>query len=64
MTQTQKQTLGDVLVVAGIAAFAYYKYSKLSGEEKRKITSDMKETGRNIIKELIPEQVRGFIPGI
>lgn len=61
---TQKQKLSDILVIAGIAAFAYYKYSKLSSEEKSKIVEDLRETGRNIINEMIPKEIKGFIPGM
>ncbi len=64
MTQSQKERFFDILVIAGLAAFAYYKYSKLTSEEKSKIASDIRDTGRNIIKELIPEEIKGFIPGI
>ncbi len=59
---TQKQKISDILVIAGLAAFAYYKYSKLSEEEKRNITNDIKETGRNIMKEFIPEGIKSFLP--
>ncbi len=59
---TQKQKISDILVIAGLAAFAYYKYSKLSEEEKRNIANDIKETGRNIMKELIPEGIKSFLP--
>jgi hypothetical protein len=60
----QKEKVSDILVIAGLAAFAYYKYSKLTREEKNNIVTDLKETGRNIIKELIPEQIKSFVPGI
>ena len=59
---TQKQKISDILVIAGLAAFAYYKYSKLSEEEKRNIVNDIKETGRNIMKEMIPEGIKSFLP--
>ena len=59
---TQKQKISDILVLAGLAAFAYYKYSKLSEEEKRNIVNDIKETGRNIMKEMIPEGIKSFLP--
>lgn len=64
MTQAEKEKLSDILVIAGLAAFAYYKYSKLTHEEKSKMVSDLRETGRNIIKEFIPDEVKGFIPGM
>ena len=59
---TQKQKISDILVIAGLAAFAYYKYSRLSEEEKRNIVNDIKETGRNIMKEMIPEGIKSFLP--
>ncbi len=61
---TRKEKISDILVIAGLAAFAFYKYSKLTGEEKDKMVQDLRETGRNIIKELIPEEIKGFVPGI
>jgi len=61
---TQKQKISDILVIAGLAAFAYYKYSRLTREEKNKIVEDLRDTGRNIIHELIPKEVRGFIPAL
>ncbi len=66
MTQKEKISdiikVSDILVIAGIAAFAYYKYSKLTTEEKNNIVNDLKETGKNIIKEIIPEGIKGFLP--
>lgn len=61
---TQKEKVSDILVIAGLAALAYYKYSKLTQAEKSNIVKDLKETGRNMIKELIPEQIKSFVPGI
>lgn len=61
---TRKEKVSDILVIAGLAAFAYYKYSRLSDAEKDKMVNDLKETGRNIVKELIPEEIKGFMPGI
>lgn len=59
---TKNEKISDILVIAGLAAFAYYKYSKLTSEEKDNIARDIKETGRNIMKELIPEGIKGFLP--
>ena len=61
---TQKEKLSDILVIAGLAALAYYKYSKLTRQEKDDIVSDLKETGKNMLKELIPAEIRGFVPGL
>lgn len=59
---TKNEKISDILVIAGLAAFAYYKYSKLTPLEKSNIANDIKETGRNIVKELIPEGIKGFLP--
>lgn len=61
---TQKEKLSDVLVIAGLAALAYYKYSRLTRAEKDNIMSELKETGKNMVKELIPSEIRGFMPSI
>lgn len=61
---TQKEKISDILIIAGLAAFAYYKYSKLSRFEKDNIVEDLKETGRSMIKELIPKEIHGFVPKI
>lgn len=66
MTQKEKVSdifkVSDILVVAGLAAFAYYRYTKLTEAEKSKIVSDLKETGKNMMKEFIPEGIKGFLP--
>ena len=62
MPQTQKQTISEILVVAGIAAYAYYRYSKMTAAEKQKIHDDVKEIGQNVVKGLIPEPVKQFLP--
>lgn len=59
---TQKQKISDILVIAGLAAFAYYRYTKLTAEEKNNIVNDLRETGKNIVKELVPEGIKNFLP--
>ena len=59
---TKKEKITDALVIAGLAAFAYYKYSRLTAEEKDRIHRDIKEIGKNILQEVLPEQVKKFIP--
>lgn len=58
---TKNEKISDILVIAGLAAFAYYRYSKLTPSEKSNIVNDIKETGRNIVKELIPEGIKRFL---
>lgn len=40
------------LLLAGIAAFAYYKYNKMTPEEKTKIADSLKQTGKKIMENL------------
>lgn len=61
---TQKGKITEILVVAGIAAFAYYKFSKMTDEEKQKIYSDIKEIGEKAIKELVPEGLKTLLPSV
>ena len=42
------------LILGGLAAFAYYKYSKMSAEEKSKLAQTFRETGRSLLDKIIP----------
>ena len=44
----------SALILAGAAAFAYYKYSKMTPEEKTKFVSTLKEKGSGLLTTLIP----------
>lgn len=44
------------LLLAGLAAFAYYKYSKMSPESKRKMVDSVKEK----VNQFVPENMRGM----
>ena len=46
------------LLLAGLAAFAYYKYSKMSEEEKRNIVGDLKAKGQKLYDEYAPEELK------
>ena len=43
------------LTLAGLAAFAYYKYSKMTDDQKRDLTNNLKEKGRKIFGSFMPE---------
>ena len=49
MTRNAK---GGSLLLAGLAAFAYYKYSKLSDEDKKELISSWKEKGKHLLSGL------------
>ena len=57
MLQNSKIPKGGLLL-AGIAAFAYYKYSKMSQEEKTNLVSGLKEKGQKLYDEYMPAQVK------
>ena len=40
------------LLLAGLAAFAYYKYSKLTTQEKQDLVSNLKERGRKLFGQV------------
>ena len=45
---------GTVLL-AGLAALAYYKYNKMSVTEKEDLKNNLKKTGQKIVDQLPPE---------
>lgn len=61
---SQKGKITEILVVAGLAAFAYYRYSKMTEAERQKIQNDIREIGEKVIKEFIPEGIKSFIPAL
>jgi len=42
------------LLLAGAAAFAYYKYSKMSPQQRKDMVDGLKEKGRKIFGQFIP----------
>ncbi|MGB8192663.1 MAG: hypothetical protein WCF67_12125 [Chitinophagaceae bacterium] len=44
------------LLLAGIAAFAYYKYNKMSPDQKKDLVNGLKEKGKKIFGQFIPGQ--------
>jgi hypothetical protein len=46
------------LLLAGIAAFAYYKYSKMSQEEKDNLMSGIKEKGQKLYDQYMPAEIK------
>lgn len=61
---TQKAKISEVLVVAAIAAFGYWRYSKMTENEKEKIVADIKEIGEKAIKELLPQGIKSLLPSV
>lgn len=59
---SQKVQITEVLVVAGLAAFAYWRYSKMTTLEKEKVHNDIKEIGEKVVRELLPEGIKTLLP--
>ncbi|MEO9020868.1 MAG: hypothetical protein ABI237_14555 [Ginsengibacter sp.] len=58
MSQKRKSTAP--LLLAGIAAFAYYKYSKLTPEQKKDLGGTIKEKGKKIYDKYVPHSVKNL----
>ncbi len=48
------------LILADLAAYAYYRYKKMTPEEKANITNKVKDTGRKITEDL-PSQLKDLL---
>ena len=46
------------LLLAGLAAFAYYKYSKMTPEERRRMFDGLKEKGRQLVDQYVPADIK------
>lgn len=46
------------LIAAGLAAFAYYKYSKMSPEEKQSVVGDLKDKAQKLYDQYAPEELK------
>lgn len=57
--QNKKLPAGGLLL-AGIAAFAYYKYSKMSSDEKENLLGDLKAKGQKLYDEYMPEKYKSM----
>lgn len=48
------------LLLAGLAAYAYYRYNNMSAAEKENITNKIKETGRKLSDNL-PSELKDLL---
>jgi hypothetical protein len=56
MLQNRKNSTG--LLLAGLAAFAYYKYSKMSEEEKQNLVASLKDQEKKLFDQYVPEEIK------
>lgn len=43
------------IVLAGLAAAAYYAYSKMTPEQKENVFGTIKKTGQDLLSKLMPQ---------
>ena len=48
------------LLLAGLAAFAYYKYNKMSEDQKRDMVNNLKQKGQKLYDDYVPENVKSM----
>lgn len=52
------------LLLAGAAAYAYYKYSKMTPEERNGFVNNLKQKGRDLFEQYMPSsKSRGATAG-
>lgn len=61
MNQNRKSTVP--LILTGLAAFAMYKYSKLSADQKKNIGTTIREKGEKMYDKYIPQKVKDLFSG-
>ncbi len=59
-----KKLPSGTLLVAGLAAYAYYKYNKMTEEEKRTMVNDVKQKGQKLYDEYVPENIKSNLKNI
>jgi hypothetical protein len=50
------------VILAAIAAFAYYKYSKLTEEQKRDLVNNLKQKGQKLYDQYVPQNLKNKFP--
>lgn len=48
------------LLLAGLAAFAYYKYSKLSSDQRSNLAGTIKEKGKKLFDQYAPDELKKY----
>lgn len=48
------------LLLAGLAAYAYYKYSKMSPEQKKDLTGNIKQKGKDLYDKYVPAEIKNL----
>jgi hypothetical protein len=51
------------LLLAGLAAYAYYRYSKMSPDQRKSIVDNIKSKRKKIFDQFKPSSVRSAMAG-
>ena len=51
------------LLLAGLAAYAYYRYSKLTPEQKKDLTTKIKDQGKKWYDQIVPGNLKSSFEG-
>ncbi len=62
-SMSNRKSGGLVLAGLGLAAFAYYKYSKMTAQEKASLTSTIREKGESLMKNILPAGLKSRMDG-
>lgn len=54
-----KKGLG--LLLAGVAAYGLYKYNKMNAAEKQQLKSKLKDKGKKLYEEYVPQEVKDVL---
>ncbi|MEP6465847.1 MAG: hypothetical protein ABJB05_06060 [Parafilimonas sp.] len=46
------------LLIAGIAAYAYYMYSKMDANAKKDLVNNIKGKGKQLFKDYLPDDLK------
>lgn len=49
------------LLLAGAAAYAYYKYSQMSEQQRKDLVNNWKEKGQKLYDEYVPENIKNAV---
>lgn len=49
------------LLLAGIAAFAYYKYSQMSEQQRKDLVNNWKQKGQKLYDDYVPENIKNMM---
>lgn len=52
------------LFLAGAAAFAYYKYSKLSESDKKELIGKLKSKGKKLYDDYVPGNIKNTVENL